>query len=102
MAAKKDVIKKLRQEILDLNAVIKEQACEIGHRKKMFASEHNRHNMALAVINTQTNNIAAGLKHRFLKELTWLALCDDPDSKIQIVKRTIDDLHSIARPRKNA
>ena len=97
MAAKKNIIKDLRQEIVDLEDKIRAQVQHINHREKMYARAKAEHAGDLAMINRQTNNVARTLKREFSKELTWLELCDDPESKMQIVKGVIETLQWIAK-----
>jgi len=98
MSAKKNIIKDLRQEIRDLEDKLKGQRQHINYREKQFTRIQNGHERELAMINTQTNNLANILKHRFNKELTWMELCDDPNSKFQLIRRVIDDLITTAEP----
>ena len=98
MPARKNIIKDLRQEIKALEDKIKGQYQHINYREKQFARIRNDHERELAMINTQTNNLANILKYRFNKELTWMELCDDPDSKFQLIRRVIDDLMTTAEP----
>jgi len=98
MTAKKNIIKELRQEIRDLNEELANYKQGMRTREKWFTRVLNTHKSELSLICSQTNNIAAGFKYRFHKELTWLALCDDPGSKFQLINSAITSLRSIARP----
>jgi len=97
MTAKKNIIKELRQEIKDLEAQIANNKLGMRTREKWFSRVQATHKSEIHWINIQTNNIASALRCRFLKEMTWLELCDDPDSKMQIVKQAIKELKLVAR-----
>ena len=92
MAAKKDVIKALRQEIAQLDIDLKNQVKltlqrerQIGRMNKLYVSEISR-------INTHTNVIANKLKYKFAKQLSWHTLCQDPESATVHLVDVIEDL----------
>lgn len=96
MTAKKNLIKELRQEIKDLETELANNRRGMRTREKWFTRVQSTQKSDLHWINIQTNNIASALQYRFLKEITWLALSDDPDSKVQIVKQAIKELRLVA------
>ena len=98
MAAKKNIIKELRQEIKDLEYKLTAAQHHQTYRERQFKRIQNTHEHELALINQRTNNIATTLKYRFTKELTWMVLCDDPDNKLRYIKDAIERLRYIAAP----
>lgn len=98
MTAKKNIIKDLRQEIRELEATVKSQNRAINAHNRQIDRILNSHIRELSSINTWTNNIANTLKFKFNKELTWMTLCDDPDSKFRYINEVIVYLHSVAKP----
>ena len=100
MPAKKNIIKDLRLEIKALEDKLLGQKKHLAYREKQFSRVRRRHEFELNIINTCTNNLAIRLKLAFTKELTWLELCDDSDSKFVRIQDTIISLKSIAAPDK--
>jgi len=98
MASKRDIIKDLKQQIKDLEDKAKGQAQHINYREKQFLRVKRDHEAELSRINRYTNGVANTLKFKFNKELAWMALCDDPESKFQYIKRVVYDLEAIAAP----
>ena len=98
MPAKKNIIKDLRAEIKALNDKLAGEKQHLAYREKQFSRARNTHEYELARINVRTNNLAVRLKIAFIKELTWLALCDNSESKFVRIQDTIATLKSIAAP----
>ena len=98
MPAKKNIIKDLRLEIKTLNDKLAGEKQHLAYREKQFSRACRTHEYELARINVRTNNLAVGLKLAFTKELTWMELCDDSDSKFARIQDTIATLKSIAAP----
>ena len=98
MTAKKNIIKQLRQEIKDLQTQMTNYRHGMASRERQFTRIQQAHDRELLVINSRTNNMANTLQYRFNKDLTWLSLCDDPESKLQLVKRVIVELKDVAAP----
>ena len=98
MTAKKNIIKDLRLEIKALEDKLLGQKQHLAYREKQFSRVQNTHEYEFAMINVRTNNLAARLKFAFVRELTWMKLCDDPDSKFICIKNAISSLHDIAAP----
>ncbi len=98
MAAKKNIIKDLRQEIRDLQDQVAGQRQQLIYQAKQSIRIADSHDLVLTGINYHTNLMAQTLRNKFIKELTWLALCDDADSKFQYIKELAIMLDRIAMP----
>jgi len=98
MAAKKNIIKDLRQEIKDLEEKLKGQKQHMSYRERQFRRAEGDHESYIAMIDSQTNNIARTLTYKFSKELTWMQLCDDPESKFDYIQHAVEVLKRLAAP----
>lgn len=98
MTAKKNIIKDLRLEIKGLKDKLKGEQQRLAYRKIQFMRLRNAHKREIDLLHARTRNVATALKYRFAKDLSWLALTDDADSKMQIVKNAIETLQIIGAP----
>lgn len=98
MPAKKNIIKELRQEIKALNDKLAGEQQHLLYRERQFKRIAKTHENELAMINIWTNNLANTLKYKFAKDLSWLALTDDSESKMRHIKEGIAMLYNIAAP----
>ena len=90
-------IKELRKVINQLNDKIVGQKQHRQYREKQYARTKKEHAHELKRINRCTNAMANTLSYKFVKDLTWLELCDNPESKIHYVKSTIKNLQELAK-----
>lgn len=95
MTAKKNIMREQRQEIQQLKQQINEQKRVIRAQKEQVECLKDQHNTKLTQIQWQAETIANSLREQFIKELTWLELCDDPNAKFATVKRAITNLRTI-------
>ena len=98
MPAKKNIIKELRAEIKALEDMLKGQRQHLTYRERQFNRMENTHLYEIQLLHTRTSNVAGILKYRFAKDLSWLALTDNPESKMRYVRDAIEMLYSIGAP----
>lgn len=90
MTAKRDIIKELRQEVKDLQVRVDDQNRELNHIKSL-------HQRELEYINRVTNMLSDSLHKHFAKELAWQELCNDPESKMRLIKHTSQRLKHLCQ-----
>jgi hypothetical protein len=95
MASKKNIIKDLKQEIIELQQDIHERDRKIQTlvRSNKQTKAHSAKKITYMI--NFANALAFSMQKQFVKELTWLELCDDPSNKFQEIKKIIKSLRQM-------
>ena len=95
MAAKKNIMREQRQEIQQLKEQISEQKRLIRVQQDQVEWLKDQHEIKMHQLKSSTKYVEELLRNHFTKELTWLELCDDPNSKFDAVKQAVSRLRAL-------